>query len=396
MSGAVNEQISGLHPTPEQEEFRAAVRRLSREVIAPGYLARSKSTEFPWVEYRKIADLGVLSLLVPEEWGGPEQPDYVAAGIAIEEIAYADFNVANAVIPPLLIGTILAQHAVPSLRERWLPSVVAGERFVALGLTEPETGSDAGNLRCAAKRTDGGWVLNGEKTAMTGLPHADAAIVFARTSGPGFAGVSAFFIDIDAPGVSRSYFEDTGWLPLGRGSLALTDVEVPDEALIGAEGEGFRTVMAGFDFTRPLLALTGIGAAQAAIDEAAAYVAEREAFGSPLSRFEGVSFPLAEHATRLTAARLLCYDALTRRNLGHPHTALAAMCKWFGPEAAFRAAHDCLLLHGHYGYASENPMEQRLRDILAVEIADGTAQIQKIIIARELFGRGFVPYGNRR
>ena len=389
-------ETSGLHPTAEQASFREAVRRLSREMIAPGYLERSKSPEFPWTEYRRLADLGVLSLLVPEEWGGPEAPDYVAAGIAVEEIAYADFNVANAVIPPLLIATILAEHAAPAVRERWLPPVVSGKQFVALGLTEPETGSDAGNLRCAARRVDGGWVLNGEKTAMTGLPHADAAVIFARTSGPGFAGVSAFFVDIDAPGVSRTYFDDTGWVPLGRGSLALSDVEVGDEAMIGAEGQGFRTVMAGFDFTRPLLALTGIGAAQAAIDEAAAYVAERAAFGSPLSRFEGVSFPLAEHATRLTAARLLCYDALTRRNLGQPHTALAAMCKWLGPEASFRAAHDCLLLFGHYGYASDNPMEQRLRDILAVEIADGTAQIQKIIIARELFGRDFVPYGNRR
>jgi cyclohexanecarboxyl-CoA dehydrogenase len=386
----MTDQTSGVHLTSEQEAFRSAIRRLSRDVIMPGYLTRSKSPAFPWEEYRRIAELGVLSLLLPERWGGPPTADYVAAGVAIEELGYADFNVANAVIPPMLVGLILADHAQPSVQEAWLPSLVSGEHFIALGLTEPETGSDARNLRCRAKRVDGGWVLNGEKTAMTGLPHASAAIVFARTDDDA---VSAFLVPIDAPGASRSYFDDTGWVPLGRGSLALDDVEVGDDAIIGGEGQGFRTVMAGFDFTRPLLALSGIGAAQAAIDEAAAYVQDRQAFGSPLSRFEGVSFPLAEHATRLTAGRLLCYDALTRRNLGLPHTALAAMCKWYGPETAFRAAHDCLLLFGHYGYASENPMEQRLRDILAVEIADGTAQIQKIVIARELFGREFVPYG---
>ena len=147
------------------------------------------------------------------------------------------------------------------------------------------------------------------------------------------------------------------------------------------------------------MATSGPGAihllrAMAAIDEAAGYVEQRSAFGAPLSRFEGVSFPLAEHATKLTAARSLCYQALDRRSRGAPHTALAAMAKWFGPRTAVEAVHDCLLLFGHYGYTTDNPMEQRLRDVMAAEIADGTAQIQKIIVARELFGRTFVPYGS--
>jgi cyclohexanecarboxyl-CoA dehydrogenase len=239
-------------------------------------------------------------------------------------------------------------------------------------------------------------VLSGEKTSVTMLAHSDAMIVTARTIRDGDqCGVSAFVIDLEAEGVAKSDIPDTGWQPMGRGILHMDGVRVPPDALIGAEGSAFRTVLAGFDFTRPLLALTGIGCAQACIDQTAGYVRERDAFGSPLAAFEGVSFPLAEHATRLEAARLLCYSALWKRTEGQPHTAGAAMAKWYGPAVASAAVKDCLLLHGNYGYAQEYGLEQRLRDVMAVEIADGTAQIQKIVISRELFGRAFVPYAKR-
>jgi cyclohexanecarboxyl-CoA dehydrogenase len=380
--------------TPEQDVFRRTIRRFAAERLADGYLERAKSSEFPWSVYREFCDLGLVSMLLPEEWGGPAVPDFIAAGIAIEEIAHADFNMANLLIPPVFLGPMLAEHASEAIRSQWLPRLTTGETYLAFGLTEPEMGSDAAALRCRATRTAVGYRLSGEKTAMTGLPSAEAAVVIARVEphegGPG--GITAFLVPLTSAGASTQRFEDTGWRPLGRGSLALDGVEVSAEHRIGAEGAGFRTVMAGFDYTRPFLALTGIGAAQAAIDDAAAYVAERKAFGRALSRFEGVSFPLAEHLTKLAGARALCYETLRRRNTGEPHTALAAMCKWFGPRSAFEAAHDCLLLFGHYGYAKEYPHEQRLRDIMSVEIADGTAQIQKIVIAREILGPDFVPY----
>lgn len=177
--------------------------------------------------------------------------------------------------------------------------------------------------------------------------------------------------------------------------MHLDNVEVPADALLGAEGAAFRQLLGGFDFTRPLLALTGIATAQASIDETVEYVSARTTFGSPLAANEGVSFRLAEHATHLEAARLLCYSALWHRTVERPHTALAAMTKWYGPLHAGQAIRDCLLMHGNFGYSSESPFEQRLRDVLAVEIADGTAQIQKIIISRELFGRQFIPYPKR-
>lgn len=380
--------------TPDQAEFRRTVRRYAAERLADGYLARAKSGDFPWIVFKELCGLGITTMLLSEEQGGSASPDFVTAGIALEEIAHADFNVANLLIPPLFLGPMLAEHATDAVRSEWLPRLTSGETYLAFGLTEPEMGSDAGALRCRARRTKDGYQLSGEKTAITGLPHAHAAVVIARVE-PHDAekgGITAFLVPLDTEGVSTQRFEDTGWRPLGRGSLSLDEVKVPTDHRIGEEGAGFRTVMAGFDFTRPFLALTGIGAAQAAVDDAAAYVSERIAFGRQLSRFEGVSFPLAEHLTKLAAARALCYETLRRKNAGEPHTALAAMCKWFGPRTAFEAAHDCLLLFGHYGYSKEYPHEQRLRDIMSVEIADGTAQIQKIVIAREILGSDFVPY----
>ena len=385
-------ETDGFEADDEQQQLRATVRSFARREFAPSYLSRAQSTDFPWAALRSLSELGLLHLLCPPAHGGPDEAAYVAAGIAVEELAYADFNIANLLIPPMIITYILGEFASKEMQDEWLPGLTAGESFVALGLTEPEVGSDAAALRTRATRDGGGWLISGEKTSITAVPHAQACIVFARTGGFGARGVSAFLVPLDAEGVTQAPIPDPGWKPIGRGSIAFDQVRVPDSAMIGSEGEAFSTVMAGFDFTRPLLALTAIGAAQASIDDAAAYVRQRSAFGSPLAAFEGVSFPLAEHATRLVAARSLCYQALQRRERRLPHTALAAMCKWMGPRASMEAAHDCMLLMGHYGYTTDSPMEQRLRDIMAVEIADGTAQIQKIIIARELFGRDFVPY----
>jgi cyclohexanecarboxyl-CoA dehydrogenase len=296
-------------------------------------------------------------------------------------------------LPPLIITSILREHAPEAMLQEWMPGLVAGETIVALGLTEPGSGSDAAAMRTTAERTPTGWRLNGEKSSITAIPFAQSAVVFARTDPAlGAGGVSAFMVRMDHPGVRTGAIADRGWLPVGRGTIAMVDVEVGDDALVGSVGDGFRTVMRNFDFTRPLLALTAIGAAQATVDETVEHVRSRAAFGTTLSRFEGISFPLAEHTTYLELARMICYRALAKRTAGEPHTADAAMAKWLGPLHSSRAIHDCLLQFGHYGYSSEYPHEQRLHDVLAVEIADGTAQVQKIIIARELFGRDFLPY----
>jgi cyclohexanecarboxyl-CoA dehydrogenase len=384
-------------PTEDQAALRDAVRTFARTELAPGYLTRAKSEAFPWKEHRAVAAMGVLGLLAGADHNPLPTEDFVAAGLVVEELAYADFNLANAVIPVLLMSSLIARHAGPDLRERWLEPLVDGRTYVALGLTEPDAGSDVTAIRTTATADGDDYVIRGAKTSVTMLAHSDAILLVARTVRDGApVGVSTFLVPLDLPGIVTSPIADTGWLPMGRGVLHLDDVRVPASALIGAEGAAFRSVLGGFDFTRPLLALTGIGCAQASVDETAGYLRSRRVFGSSLSRFEGASFVLAEHATQLEAARLLCYSALWRRSVGKPHTALAAMTKWFGPQEASRAVHDCLLLHGNVGYSAEFPFEQRMRDVLAVEIADGTAQIQKIVIARELFGDDFVPYERGR
>jgi cyclohexanecarboxyl-CoA dehydrogenase len=384
--------------SPDQIELRGAVRRMARRDLASGYLERAKSTEFPWEAYRQVAHLGVLGLLAGPGHNPLDREDHLAAGLAVEELAYADFNLANAVIPVLLTSSLIARSGTKQMKERWLASLVAGQTYLAFGLTEPHSGSDAAALRTTATATaDGdGYLLTGEKTSVTMLAHAEAMLVTAQTKRDGISlGVSAFLVDLSADGIATYRIPDTGWRPMGRGIVHFDDVRVPSSARIGAEGAAFRSVLAGFDFTRPLLALTGIGCAQACIDQTARYVADREAFGAPLASFEGVSFPLAEHSTTLEAARLLCYAALWLRDQQRPHSAEASMSKWYGPLVASAAVKDCLLLHGHYGYAEEFGLEQRLRDVMAIEIADGTAQVQKIVIARERFGRDFVPYGKR-
>ncbi|GAA1365155.1 acyl-CoA dehydrogenase family protein [Arthrobacter rhombi] len=381
--------------TETQQELRDAVRAFAREKLAPGYLERARSDRFDWDVHRQVADLGVFGLLAGEEHNPLPQEDFVAVGLVVEELAYADFNIANAAIPVMLMSSLLAQHGSPRVRDEYLSRLVDGSVYVALGLTEPECGSDVSAITTTATATgDGGYVISGEKTSVTMLPEAEAIILVARTIRDGQdVGASAFLVPLDGAGISKAPIEDPGWKPLVRGVLHLDRVSIPADALLGQEGAAFRQVLNGFDFTRPLLALTGIGCAQVSIDETVAYVSQRTTFGSPLAKYEGVSFPLAEHATHLQAARLLCYSTLWHRTANQRHTALAAMTKWYGPLHAGQAIRECLLLHGNFGYSSEFPFEQRLRDVLAVEIADGTAQIQKIIIARELFGRQFVPYG---
>jgi cyclohexanecarboxyl-CoA dehydrogenase len=218
---------------------------------------------------------------------------------------------------------------------------------------------------------------------------ADAAVILARTgaAGSGARGVTAFLVNLDEKGITRTRFEDLGTKVVARGSVFLDDVFVPSECMLGEVGDGFVQVMQGFDYSRALIGLQCVAAAQASLDETWQYVKEREAFGAPLAQYQGVSFPLAEAETFLTMARQLCYLTLDLRDRGLPHTAEAAMAKWYAPKTSVEVIHQCLLTHGHYGYTMNLPHQQRLRDVMGLEIGDGTAQIMKLIIAREKAGR---------
>jgi len=223
--------------------------------------------------------------------------------------------------------------------------------------------------------------------------YADVAAVFAKTdSGAGFKGLSCFLVPLDFPGIRKLNTPDLGLKPITRPSLILDDVRIPEAYLIGQEGKGFSMVMKAFDLMRVLVALISLGAAQTVMEETVDYVKQRVAFGRPVGRFEGVSFRIAEAATHVEAARSLCYRALGLRDQGLNHTKETAMCKWWSTKIAVDVIHEALLLHGHFGYSAEAPIEQRLRDVIGNQLADGSPEGMKLILVRELLGRDFLPY----
>lgn len=385
--------MSGLFFTGEQEEFREAARRFARERLAAGYLERAKLHEMDRALMKEMGALGLIGVDLPVEYGGLGAGS-VTSGVVMEEIAYSDFNMSYVLLLASLMGGMVAKYASPEIAREWLPKIVAGEKIVALGLTEPRGGSDAANLQLRAEKTADGWKLNGEKTSISFSTQADAAVVFARSGDPagGSRGVSAFFVDLNAKGVTRTHLDDIGTRPVGRGSLFFDDVLIPAENIMAEQDRAFGTIMAGFDYSRALIGLECIGPAQASVDESWAYVQEREAFNTPIVQFQGVSFPLAEAETQLTMMRHLCYHTLALRDAGRPHTSDAAMCKWYVPKVTCEIMHQCLLLHGHFAYTNGLPFHQRYNDVLGLQIGDGTAQIQKLVIAREKVGRVALQY----
>lgn len=380
----------------DQHAMREAVRRFSVERLLPDYQARERSGRLDRALVLEMGRLGFIGVDLPQEYGGLGS-DSVTTGMLMEQLAYGDFNVSYVQLMASLMGSIIVRNATSALAAHWVPRIVSGEAIIALGLTEPRGGSDAANLQLRAYRDGGDYVLSGEKTSISFADQADAAVVFARTGSieEGAGGVSAFLVPLHLPGISRTAFDDVGSKIVGRGSLFLDDVRVPAAYLLGVEGTGFTQVMRGFDYSRILIALQCIGAAQASLDEAWAYVKDREAFGAPLAQYQGVSFPLSEGETLIAAARELCYHGLQLRDAGRPHTAEAAMVKWFAPKTAFDVIHQCLLSFGHYGWSMDLPHQQRMRDVMGLEIGDGPAPVMKLIIAREKVGRIAVQYAGK-
>jgi len=377
--------------TPTQTRYRDSARAFAQQHLAPEYRAREQRGSIEKEIRRGLGQRRLIAPEIPVQLGG-QGLDRLTSGMITEEIARGDFNVAYLQVVGSLVGQILAANARPEVASTWVPKICRGEEIVGIGLTEPHAGSDAGMPRLRALRDADAWVLDGVKSLSFGRDAA-AVVVFARTSEEEVRGkgISAFLVPLDLPGVTREAYTDMGTRAVGRGAAHFTDVRIPANHLLGEEGQGFTQVMQGFDFSRALIGLQCIGLAQVTLDETWEYVSRREAFDQPLSKFQGVSFPLAEAETLLSAARLLCYQTLWLKDQGLPHTAQAAMCKWWAPKTAFDVVQNCLLLHGQYGYRTELPLEQRLRDVLGLQIGDGTAQIMKLIIARQKLGRALAP-----
>jgi len=366
-------------------------RRFAQDRVAPGFLERDKTRVLDRGLMREMGEMGFIAPELPEEFGGLGL-SRMAAGVIHEEIARADLSLSYINLLASLNGQILAEHGQPDVVRPWLRKLVAGEVLFAIALTEPRGGSDAANLRLRVERDGDFYVLNGEKTSISAADQADAAVVFGRTGTveSGAHGVTALLVPMDLPGITRNRFDCHGQRAIGRGSIFFENVRVPVAHRLGDEGKGFVQVMQGFDFSRALIGLQVLAVARVALEETWDYVAQREAFGKPLAAFQGVSHPLADFDTQVEAARLLCLQTLWLKDRHLPHTAEAAMCKWWGPKLAYDVVHQCLLSFGHGGY-DHGVMEQRLRDVLGFQIGDGTAQIMKTIIARGRAGRQAVP-----
>ncbi|MBT2233806.1 acyl-CoA dehydrogenase family protein [Nonomuraea sp. NEAU-A123] len=372
----------------EQERLRARVRDFAAERLAPHYQSDDRAAAMRPELPGELARMGLLGLRVHREYGG-SGADAVTTGLVLEELARADVNSCYLVLNAALVADILQANASPEQRADWLPALASGDLIPAICLTEPEHGSDAAAIEFRATPQDSAWLLDGEKTSIMLGMTATHGLVFARTGGPGARGVTAFLADLAS--AKREAFTDLGNRAAGRAHLTFDGLSAGPETIVGGEGLGFVQVMRGFDYSRALIALMATGTAQAAIDDALERARTRIAFGRPLGAFQGLSFPLVEYATQLRAGRALCYEALWRKDQGLPHTTEANMVKWWVPRMAADAVQQALLTFGQAGYSEELRQAQRLRDVIALQIADGTAQITKLVVARQLLGRDFAP-----
>jgi cyclohexanecarboxyl-CoA dehydrogenase len=386
MTGPLSFSISA-----EQEALVEVARGFGERRLAPYYKRREQEGVFDRATLRAMGGLGLFGVELPEEFGGLGL-DCTTAGLVLEAICRSDYNIGQLMVTMSLSGAIMARHGDPAVVAPWLRGLTAGEMIPAIALTEPGGGSDAANLTVRATKDGDTYVLDGEKTSTSFAAQAEFAIVWARTGAPssGAGGISAFLVPLDLPGIKTSEFDDFGGRCAGRGSVHFDGVVIPAAHLIGRENEGFIQVMQGFDYSRALIGLQCLAVARQSLDETWVSTAERSSFGRPLIANQGVSFPLAEAETQLEACRLLCLKTLWLKDQGMAHTAEAAMCKWWGPKLAFDTIQTCLLLNGHGAYTEEMPYAQRLRDVLGLQIGDGTGQIMKLVIARHKAGRSAV------
>jgi alkylation response protein AidB-like acyl-CoA dehydrogenase len=375
-----------LRITEEQTLIRDTVRQFASEQLAPNAANWDANSEFPRAALNQMAELGLLGMLVPEEWGG-SAADQVAFALAMEEIAAGDggcstiMAVQNSVVcmPLLRFGTT-------AQKEQYLRKLASGELLGAFALTEPHTGSDASNLRTTAKRDNQGYVLRGTKQFITSGANADLAIVFAVTdAAAGKRGISAFIVPTDAPGYRVVSLENKlGQRCSDTAQIAFDDLQLSADALLGEEGQGYRIALANLEGGRIGVGAQAVGMARAAYAAALDYAREREAFGQPIIEHQAVAFRLADMATQIDAARLLVLRAAQLRDAGEPCLKEASMAKLFASEMAERVCSAALQIHGGYGYVSDFPVERIYRDVRVCQIYEGTSDVQRMVISRAL------------
>ncbi len=372
--------------TPEQEEIREVARQFAQDELGEKIAPFDERHQFPFEIVNKLAPLGLLGVLVPEEYGGAGL-DYVSYALIVEELCRGDASVGITMwAHNSLCSNHIALHASPEQKAKYLPRLAGGETLGAWGLTEPGSGSDAAALRTRAEERDGGWVLNGSKAFITNASVGGLAVVLARTdSGQKSKGISAFIVERGTKGFSAGRpYRKLGLHASDTAELIFEDARIPAGNLIGERGQGFVQAMKVLEGGRIAMAAMGVGIAQAALDQAVKYMKQRSAFGKTLAEFNGLQGMIAEMATDVEVARLLTLRAAHLKDTGQPAAHEAAMAKLFASEAAMKAASRAVQIHGGAGYITEFPVERIFRDAKLTEIGEGTSEIQRLVIARTI------------
>ncbi len=379
-----------LDLSPEQRLLVETVRAFARDRIAPIAAEHDESGEFPWETVREMADLGLFGIPFPEELGGAGA-DTLSLLLVVEELAKVDASHSITVgAHTSLAASPIFDFGTPEQKERYLPPMARGEALGAFGLTEATSGSDAANMATTAVRDGDHWVLNGTKVFITNAGVAETCVVAAMTDPKsGARGISMFIVECAWDGVSSGKKEDKlGWRASDTRELILQDVRVPVQNLLGEEGRGFHQALHTLNGGRIGVAAHALGIAEGAFDAARAYALERRQFGRPIAEFQAIQFKLADMATGIEAGRHLTYHAARLKDAERPYRLAAAQAKLFCSELAMRTTIEAVQVHGGNGYTRDYPVERMMRDAKITEIGEGTSEIQRMVIAREVLERG--------
>lgn len=374
--------------TEEQEAMREMAKNFAEKKIAPTMEEDEKEHRFRREIVKEMAKLGFFGCIAPEKYGGNES-GYLGATVMTEEIARVSpswglpFN-----LQMNSIQSVLLNFGTEAQRERWIPKLINAELLGCFAITEANSGSDVASMKSSAQEVEDGFILNGTKMWISGIPVADLGVVYAYTDRAAkHRGISAFIVDMHAPGVTQKAIESKlGLFCAPTGEIVFENVKLPKDSLVGQKGDGFKICMAMLDSTRLSCAARAVGVARACKEHSVRYANEREQFGQPIANFQMIQEQIAEMFVEEEAARLLVYRAAWNRDKGARNTVEVSTAKYFAAETAVRAANTAVKIFGSYGFSSEYPVERLYRDAKSYQIVEGTSNIQKMIIARSVLG----------
>ncbi|HKC83017.1 MAG TPA: acyl-CoA dehydrogenase family protein [bacterium] len=374
--------------TDEQRLIRQTAREFTDREIVMQSRENARNHHFDLELVRKVADQGYLGAIVPQEYGGAGL-DYVSYGLVVEEIGRGDSAIRTVIsVQTSLVCSGILKWGTEEQKRKYLPKLCSGEWLGCFGLTEPDTGSDAANQKTRARKTDSGWVINGAKMWISMANYAKVALIFAQTDPElGHKGIACFIVDTDQPGFQTQTIEHKmGLAASDTGSIALEDVEVGEDDVLGEVGGGFKVAMSNLDSGRYSVAAGCVGICQGCVEESVSYAKEREQFGRPIASFQLVQAMIADMVLKTDASRMLVWRAGWLKDMGRPNTLETSVAKLHATEASLECANLAIQVHGGAGYVDDHPVERYFRDARVTTLYEGTSQIQKLIIGRAMTG----------